>query len=328
MKVYHAVIAVMLITVVFLLGCIEDGEGGLDLDIIGLKTFYDDGEYILFDVELTNHGDEITLGSMDLMTSSGHEEGNRSMDLFIGTPQGYTVHYIGPMVECLPKAILLLANQTISKSVNLTGIPMGRSYDDTGNEYEFVPGLYSIYAVYTSYRMTDAEGMEPEGWQGSVRSRTHTFRIRSLSTGLELDPVVKATGHDYTGDPGSVPYQDIHDEFSSKYRGSDLDAEFRDALSQRMSELAEDLGENGTLLGKCVNATYEDLTVRPNRIPTYAEKCIYNGENIWAIAFNRCNGWEDGIGHFDLYFVSVPAIEAGWVHGCNSTAVVYYNGCY
>jgi hypothetical protein len=221
---------------------------------------------------------------------------------------------------------MLTTNQTLKESINLTGIALGRDFYDV--EYEFGPGSYSICAVYTSFEMTDEGGMEIEGWQGSVRSRTHTFRIKSPHSELDLDPVVKVTNHDYTEDPRSVPYHDIHDKFSAKYTGSDLDIEFRDALSRRMSELADDLSFNGTLLRECVNATYDDMTVRPNRIPTYAEKCVYNGEDIWAIAFNRCNGWEDGIGHFDLYFISIATIEAGWVHGCNATAVVFYDGCY
>ncbi|MGA1821400.1 MAG: hypothetical protein ACMUIG_02610 [Thermoplasmatota archaeon] len=328
MKVYHAALAVMLISVVFLLGCIEDEKEDMELEIMGLEHTYDESEYIVFEVRLTNNDEEKIIGDMDLHASSWNGEGNRTLDVFVTTPEGYKIHCIGPVIESLPQAVILRANQTITESVNLSGIPMGRSYDDLGNEYQFGPGLYSIYAVYTSCEMASSSGMETDGWQGSVRSRTHTFRIKSVQNPLELDPVVKVTNHNYTGDPRSVPYQDIHDKFSSKYTGSDVDSEFRDALSQRMSELSEDVGENGTLLRVCINATYSDLTVRPNRIPTYAEKCTYNGEDIWAIAFNRCNGWEDGIGHFDLYFVSIPVVESGWVHGCNVTAILHCDGCY
>lgn len=327
MKIKNAALAVLLIPALFLLGCIEEDTSGLDLEIEGLEAIYDEDEYILFDVIMTNHGNDITIGEMDIWMSSCNEEENRTLDLFVTTPEGYEIHCIGAVIECIPPAILLRSNQTITESINLTGIAMGRSYDDVGNEYEFGLGLYRIYAIYTSY-LANVEDPEEEPWQGSVRSRTHTFRIRSTQSELELDPVVKATNHNYTDDPRSVPYQDIHEKFSSEYRGSDLNTDFRDALSERMSELAEDLSENGTLLRECVNATYDDLDQRPNRIPTYAEKCTYKGEDIWAIAFNRCNGWEDGIGHFDLYFVSIPTIESGWVHGCNGTAIVFYDGCY
>ena len=92
-----------------------------------------------------------------------------------------------------------------------------------------------------------------------------------------------------------------------------------------MEDKAEDLGENGTILSYCIEETYEDMDQRPNRIPTYAEKCLLNGEDVWAVAFNRCNGWEDGIGHFDLYFISISDIEHIYVtgcYGCNSTSPI------
>ncbi|MBN1390436.1 MAG: hypothetical protein JXA22_07330 [Candidatus Thermoplasmatota archaeon] len=143
--------------------------------------------------------------------------------------------------------------------------------------------------------------------------------------GLRVSPEVNVTSTDYSGNPYSVPYQGVHDRFSSAYNGSDLSVALRDRLIEVMEEKADDLGENGTVLGYCIEETYDDMDAKPYRIPTYAEKCLWMGEDVWAVAFNRCNGWEGGIGHFDLFFVSIEDIENLYVtgcFGCNSTSPI------
>jgi len=143
--------------------------------------------------------------------------------------------------------------------------------------------------------------------------------------GLLADPEVKVSSTDYSENPYSVPYQDTHNKFSAVYNGSDLNIALRDEIMDVMKDKADDLSENGSLLVLCIEATYNDLDERPRRIPTYAEKCLWDNENVWAIAFNRCNGWEDGIGHFDLYFVSIQDVEDIYVigcDGCNSTSPI------
>jgi len=147
---------------------------------------------------------------------------------------------------------------------------------------------------------------------------------------LRVEPEVKVTGIDYTDEPTSIPYQDVHDLFSEAYTGEDLSVELRDALVERMKEKVSDLGEDEEIFGYCIDELYDDMSARPNRIPTYAEKCTFKGEDSWAIAFNRCNGFEDGIGHFDLYYLSIETIETIYVtgcYGCNSTAVLAEYHC-
>ncbi|MBN1539059.1 MAG: hypothetical protein JW939_02860 [Candidatus Thermoplasmatota archaeon] len=142
---------------------------------------------------------------------------------------------------------------------------------------------------------------------------------------LRVSPEVNVTSTDYSGSPYSVPYHGVHDRFSAAYTGSDMSAALRDRLMEVMEEKADDLGENGTILGYCIEETYDDMDERPNRIPTYAEKCLWKGEDVWAVAFNRCNGWEDGIGHFDLFFVSIESVENLYItgcYGCNSTSAI------
>ena len=146
-------------------------------------------------------------------------------------------------------------------------------------------------------------------------------------TSLKCEPIVKVTGYNYTGDPASVPYQDIHNKFAENYTGSNLSLELRNLTISSMLTQADELGENTNILYESIKVTYNDWETRPYRIPTYAEKAMYNNEQIWAIAFNRANGFEDGLGHFDLFFVSISTIEAQYVSGCKATAVVYQFGC-
>lgn len=135
---------------------------------------------------------------------------------------------------------------------------------------------------------------------------------------LKCDPVVIVTDKNYTSDPSSVPYNEIHDEFAENYSGEDLCSELRDDIIESMREKATELGEDAEILYQCVKTTYSDWEERPKRIPCYAEKCIYENESIWAIAFNRANSFNGlPLSHFDLFFVSNSTYE-----------IVYHTGCY
>lgn len=144
---------------------------------------------------------------------------------------------------------------------------------------------------------------------------------------LICEPVVKVTGYNYTANPDSVPYQDIHSKFADNYTGSNLSQEFRNDIIDSMQKKAEELGENSTILNEAIKVTYADWDYRPYRIPCYAEKAMYKNDTIWALAFNRANSFENGIEHIDLYFVSISTLQTQYVQGCNSTAIIYYLGC-
>jgi len=146
---------------------------------------------------------------------------------------------------------------------------------------------------------------------------------------LKCEPIVVVTDINYSSDPDAIPYYGIHNGFSENYSGSDLSIELRDRVIQHMVEKADELGENSSILYEAIKITYySDWETRPIRIPCYAEKAVYNGESIWAIAFNRANGFgESSLGHFNLYFVSISTLEAQWFAGCNATAIVYWFGC-
>ena len=144
------------------------------------------------------------------------------------------------------------------------------------------------------------------------------------------DPVVLVTGYDHTEDPMAVPYNEVHNLFAQVYTGSDLSVQLRDDIVEVMMQKVEELNESSTIFDHCIEEIYDDMDERPNMIPTYAEKCIFEGEDSWAIAFNRCNGFEDGIGHFDLYFISISTIESIYVtgcYGCDTTAILAEYHC-
>jgi hypothetical protein len=135
---------------------------------------------------------------------------------------------------------------------------------------------------------------------------------------LRCDPEVVVTNIDYTADPTSVPFEDAHQMFADNYYGTDLSFDLKNTMVDRMAEIADSLGEDGDILKDCVIAAYGDSwDSQPMRIPCYAEKCVYDSCDIWAVAFNRENEYNSNIGHFDLALVSIDTKE-----------VLYWWGCY
>ena len=141
--------------------------------------------------------------------------------------------------------------------------------------------------------------------------------VSGCASKTECEPVVILTNTDYTYDPNSVPYTSTHEIFAETYSGADLSAELRDDIIDIMWDKAENLGEDPQVLYQCIVATYSDWDVRPNRIPCYAERCRYEGQTIWAIAFNRANSFdEESLSHYDLYFVSYSTYDTLYHAGC------------
>ncbi|MCK5772843.1 MAG: hypothetical protein KAH57_03570 [Thermoplasmata archaeon] len=321
------------ILLLLLCGCIQPEDTGgngagddvLTLDVSLSGTNAGSILDLSAEVVLTSVTGTIWVGEIDVDFITWEEPYNRTLDIFIECPDGEVLHIIDPYVENPVYPVELFEGETITRIVNLSDHTFGNEEFDGSDPYHFVNGSYELWAVYSSGDAWNVTGHDMM-WRGSISSKKVNFFL-NWSSMLKLDPVVVATGHDYSGTPNSVPYQDIHDRFAENYTGADLSVEMRDELTDRMAELAEGLGEDGEILKLAIKETYSDLSARPYRIPTYAEKACYNGEDIWALAFNRCNGFEDGIGHFDLFFVSIPVIDAIYVGGCNTTAILFVTGC-
>jgi len=136
----------------------------------------------------------------------------------------------------------------------------------------------------------------------------------------DCEPVVIITNTDYSYDPLSVPYSATHENFASIYSGADLCFDLRDDVIDQMCDKAEHINEDPQILYYCIKSTYSDWNERPNRIPCYAERCRYQGQTIWAIAFNRANSFdEESLSHFDLYFVSYASYDTLYHTGCFGT---------
>lgn len=145
------------------------------------------------------------------------------------------------------------------------------------------------------------------------------FIVAGCTSALECDPVVVITDTDYTSDPESVPFSEIHGVFAENYSGADLSIDLRDELISRMQEKATDIEEDPLVLYNCIRATYAEWDERPHRIPCYAEKCVYQDQTAWAIAFNRANDFDEtALDHFDLYFVSYSSCDTLYHTGCFS----------
>jgi hypothetical protein len=144
--------------------------------------------------------------------------------------------------------------------------------------------------------------------------------VSGCNSTIDCEPIVILTNTDYTYDPESVPFSAIHEIFAESYAGADLSTELRATIIERMWQKAEDIGEDPQILYLCIVSTYPDWNVRPNRIPCYAERCRYQGQTIWAIAFNRANSFDEpSLSHFDLYFVSYATYDTLYHAGCFGT---------
>ncbi len=126
----------------------------------------------------------------------------------------------------------------------------------------------------------------------------------------EAEPEVVVSEKDYAEDPDPLPWRDAHENISDAYSGSDLSIELRDELIDDMKQQAEELGEDPEVLFKAIKTVYnESWEKKPMIIPCYAEKCYYDGDEVWAIVFNRANSPDGDIDHYNGYFVSIKRLE-------------------
>jgi len=211
--------------------------------------------------------------------------------------------------------VLILEEVKPGQYISFEWSPIARKYGTSSYSY-LEPGIYRIKSGYNL--------SENNTWQ-TVYS--NEFTIKEQETHLKCEPTVVVTGINYSSNPNNIPYNEAHTRFKENYTGSDLSIELRNAIVQNITEKVEQLGENSPIIYEAIKVTYGDWKERPMMIPCYAEKAIYNDEPVWIIAFNRCNGFEGDIGHYDIFYVSIQTLETQWYTGCNSSSVVYWFGC-
>ncbi len=126
----------------------------------------------------------------------------------------------------------------------------------------------------------------------------------------EAGPEVEVSEKDYAEDPYYLPYRSAHKNISDAYSGSDLSTELRDELIHKMKTEAEALGEDPEILFEAIRTIYnESWDEEPMMIPCYAEKCYYDGEEVWAVVFNRANTPDGDLDHFNGYYVSMELLD-------------------
>lgn len=146
----------------------------LDFDI-SVNESYKPGEPINVIVNLTNVGNSsVTLSEMMLIA--------RSLELYITTPDGKELHYIGDMINGFAPHMALEPGEVSSVVVDIADEdwPFGEGYEDP---YDFTTeGYYEIFGIYSSSDISCDENST--GWGGSICSVLHGFYIEPLEQGI------------------------------------------------------------------------------------------------------------------------------------------------
>ncbi len=155
----------------------------LDFDI-SVNNSYKPGEQINVIVNLKNIGNSsVTLSEMMLIAGS--------LDLYITTPDGKYIQYIGDMINCFAPHMTLEPGEVSSVVVDITdeNWPFGESYEEP---YDFITeGYYEIYGVYSSSNISCDENST--GWGGMIHSVLHGFCIDSLEQGIIQGRVIEGS---------------------------------------------------------------------------------------------------------------------------------------
>ncbi len=140
----------------------------LAFDISLDKVNYMIAEPIIVTSALTNMGDStIKVSEMGCIF--------QSLDFEIVTPEGYTLRYNGPLVDCLPPIVTLKPGESIEKIYDLLQTQLG---NDAIDKYEFrTPGRFTIKGLYQSYGHNR--------WQGSLESPTRYFHLKQSMAWVE-----------------------------------------------------------------------------------------------------------------------------------------------
>jgi len=106
-----------------------------------------------------------------------------TLDYFIKTPDGYELHFIGVIDDKQVLIWALLPKESRSIDIDIkcglfNVLPYFDSDSPICEPFKFVPGDYSIYAVYNSFVPEDSlSSVANNIWQGTLRTGAHYFTI-------------------------------------------------------------------------------------------------------------------------------------------------------
>ncbi|MCK4365898.1 MAG: VCBS repeat-containing protein [Thermoplasmatales archaeon] len=148
----------------------DDQEEPILVFDISVEEKFKLGEPIPVIATLTNNGKKsIRVSEMNFKTGT--------VDFFIRTPDGYTIHYIGPVNDSEMRLWRLMPEE--SQSIDMDIVKSGLFGIDppshTDLSYEFVEGEYAIRGHYKSYPVTPLTSLD--FWEGELDSPTYEFTI-------------------------------------------------------------------------------------------------------------------------------------------------------
>ena len=139
---------------------------------LNVKNEYKVEEPIVVSAILTNVAEKyVAVCEMDLELDT--------LDFFIETPEGYTIHYIGPHIAKLPKVVLLPPGDSITVKIDIKKEGLF-GMDRTLNEpYKFIEGPYTIKGYYKSYVPTLTSELLNNMHEFEVNTDLYKFAILS-----------------------------------------------------------------------------------------------------------------------------------------------------
>lgn len=150
----------------------EDTQEEIPLELtLKLNEVYKEGDPIPVTATLTNIGDE-TLIVSEMSFKTG------TLDFYIDTPNGDTIHFIGPVNDSGMRLRKLEPQESefhpdMDITCGLFGIDPPWVTD---LPYQFIEGCYTIKAHYKSY-MLDSGVLSINFWEGELDSHTYKFTI-------------------------------------------------------------------------------------------------------------------------------------------------------
>ena len=149
----------------------EDTQEEIPLELtLELNGIYNEGDPIPVTATLTNIGDEtLIVSEMNIKTGT--------LDFYIDTPNGDTIHFIGPVDDSGMRLWKLEPQESeFHPDMDITCGYFGIDPPwATDLPYEFVEGEYTITGAYRSF--ATQEYTSSAFWEGELDSRTYEFTI-------------------------------------------------------------------------------------------------------------------------------------------------------
>ena len=154
----------------------------LVLDISMLNLVHEVNTEIVVKASLTNIGKRpLLIDELDIQAAS--------LDLYLRTPEGWLIHYVGPYVEHFPREIVIQPEEVITQEIviNARDVSFGRIWEsESAIEPELKPYIFGVgeYVIWGTYNSEVEQSEDPSSfesailpWSGDLRSDDVAFVI-------------------------------------------------------------------------------------------------------------------------------------------------------